>query len=108
ALAPAEAMALVRVDAAKLRVLFRHPPSRWAVSGLPHAAEHRHAHRNLAAALSDDPDRRAWHLANAVVRPDEQVAASLEQAAHRRLRQGDPPGAVEDLTLAAELNPTHH
>jgi len=106
ALAPAEAMALVRVDAAKLRVLFRHPLSRWAVSGLAHAAEHRHAHRNLAAALSDDPDRRAWHLANAVVRPDEQVAASLEEAAHRRLRKGDPTGAATALTRAAELSPT--
>jgi DNA-binding CsgD family transcriptional regulator len=106
ALAPAEAMALVRVDAAKSQVSFRHPLTRSAVAGRAHAAEQRHAHRNLAVALSGDPERRAWHLANTVVRPDELVAASLEEAAHRRLRRGDPTGAVTALTRAAELSPT--
>lgn len=88
ALAPAEAIALVRVDAATLKVSFRHPLTRSTVAGLASAAERRHAHRQLAAALSDDPERRAWHLANAVVRPDEQVAASLEEAAYRLRRRG--------------------
>jgi DNA-binding CsgD family transcriptional regulator len=106
ALAPAEAMALVRMDAARLQVSFRHPLTRSAVAGLARAAEQRHAHRNLAAALSDDPDRRAWHLAHAVVHPDEQVAASLEEAAYRRLRNGDPAGAMTALTRAATLSPT--
>jgi len=105
ALAPAEAIALVRVDAATLKVSFRHPLTRSAVTGLASAAERRHAHGRLAAALSDDPERRAWHLANAVVRPDEQVAASLEEAAYRLLRRGDPDGAVTALTKAAELSP---
>src|SRR6185312_14295363 len=104
-LAPAEAMALVRVDAAKLQVSFRHPLTRSAIAGSADAAAQRHAHRNLAAALANDPERRAWHLASAVVRPDEQVAAALEEAAFRRLRQGDPARAVTALTRAAELSP---
>ena len=106
ALAPAEAISLVQVDTATSKVSFRHPLTRSAVVGLARAAEQRHAHRKLAAALSDDPERRAWHLANAVVRPDEQVAASLEEAAYGRLRRGDPVGAVTALTRAAELSPT--
>jgi DNA-binding CsgD family transcriptional regulator len=104
-LAPAEAIELVRVDTATLKVSFRHPLTRSAVTGLASAAERHHAHGRLAAALSDDPERRAWHLANAVVRPDEQVAASLEEAAYRLLRRGDPDGAVTALTKAAELSP---
>jgi DNA-binding CsgD family transcriptional regulator len=106
ALAPAEAMALVRVDAATLQVSFRNPLTRSAVAGLAPAAAQRRAHRNLAAALTDDPERRAWHLANAVVHPDEQVAATLEEVAYRRLRQGDPTRAVTALTRAAELSST--
>ena len=73
------------------------------MAGLARAAERRHAHGQLAAALSDDPERRAWHLANAVVGPDEQVAASLEEAAYRLLRRGDPVGAVTALTKADSL-----
>jgi DNA-binding CsgD family transcriptional regulator len=106
ALAPAEAIALVRVDAATMNVSFRHPVTRSAVAGLVSTAEQRHAHRQLAAALAEDPERRAWHLANAVVRRDEQMAASLEEAAYRLLRRGDPVGAVAALTRAADLSPT--
>jgi hypothetical protein len=103
-LAPAEAIALVRVDAATLQVSFRHPLTRSAVAGLASAAERRQAHRQLAEALSDDPERRGWHLANAVVCPDEHVAASLEEAAYGLLRRGDPVGAVAALTKAAKLS----
>jgi DNA-binding CsgD family transcriptional regulator len=104
-LAPAEAMALVRLDAARQQVSFRHPLTRSAVAGSVDAAAQRHAHQNLAAALSNDPERRAWHLAHAVVGPNEQVAAALEEAAFRRLRQGDPVRAVTALIRAAELSP---
>src|SRR4029079_10082145 len=104
-LAPAEAMALVRVDAAKLQVSFRHPLTRSAIAGSADAAAQRHAHRNLAAALANDPERRAWHLASVVVRPDEQVAAALEEAAFRRLRPGAPARAVTARTRAADLSP---
>jgi hypothetical protein len=73
ALAPAEAMARLRVDAAGLQVCSVTDPLGCFWAGA--RGGHRHARRNLAAALSDDPDRHAWHLANAVVRPDERVAA---------------------------------
>ena len=106
ALAPAEAMALGAGGRGKVAGFVPSSPYPLGCCRAAHAAEQRHAHRNLAAALSDDPERRAWHLANTVVRPDEQVAASLEEAAHRRLRQGDPTGAVTALTRAAELSPT--
>ena len=105
ALAPAEAIGLARVDTATLTVSFRHPLIRSAVAGLASAAERRDAHSQLADALSDDPQRHAWHLANAVVHPDEQVAASLEEAAYGFQRRGDSADAVAALTRAAELSP---
>jgi len=67
--------------------------------------ERRRAHRTLARALADQPDRQAWHLAEATVAPDEQVAALLELTAQANLRRGDAPGAVLALTRAAELSP---
>lgn len=63
------------------------------------------AHRALAEALPDQPDRRAWHLAEATPRPDEQVAALLEHTAHRVRRRGDAVGAFNALVRAADLTP---
>ena len=51
------------------------------------------------------PDRHAWHLAEATVTPDEQVAELLAAAAYRILRRGDSIGAIAALTRAAELSP---
>jgi DNA-binding CsgD family transcriptional regulator len=67
--------------------------------------ERRAAHRELAEAWVDRPERRAWHLAEAAVGPDEGVAVSLEEAAHRVLHRGDAAGAIAALTRAAELSP---
>ena len=52
-----------------------------------------------------DPQRRAWHLAEASLEPDESVAWLLEDAAHRTLRRGDGAGAVAALTRSSELTP---
>jgi DNA-binding CsgD family transcriptional regulator len=54
---------------------------------------------------ADEPDRRAWHLAQATVEPDESVAAELEAVAGRILARGDAVGCVKALTRASELSP---
>jgi DNA-binding CsgD family transcriptional regulator len=72
---------------------------------LSHAEDRRAAHRALADAWADQPDRRAWHLAEATVEPDETVAAQLEAAAARILARGDAVGCVRALTRSADLSP---
>ncbi|WEP00813.1 hypothetical protein A6P39_042345 (plasmid) [Streptomyces sp. FXJ1.172] len=69
------------------------------------ASDRRRAHQALADVLTDQPERRAWHLGEAAVGPDETVAALLEEAARRRLRRGDALGAVTAMTRAAGLSP---
>ena len=57
-----------------------------------------------AAVLADQPERRAWHLGEACVEPDEEVASLLEDAARRILQRGDYFGVVARLTRAAHLS----
>ena len=104
-LAPAERDHLIRTDDHTHRVTFRHPLIRSAVVGASTAAERRRAHQALAEALAGQPERRAWHLGEAAVGPDEQVAALLEDAAGRVARRGDYSAAVITLTRAAGLSP---
>ena len=103
--APAERDHLARVDLGARRVVFRHPLIGAAVVELATAAERRRAHTALAEVLVDDPERRAWHLAEAVVGADEEVASQLVLAAHRTLHRGDAVRAVQTLLKAAELSP---
>jgi hypothetical protein len=105
ALAPAERARLVYVDDTTGRLAFHHPLVRSAVIQRSTAAERRQAHQLLAERRRDDPERHAWHLAEAAVAPDEQVAALLHQVAHQHLRRGDAVGAVAELLRAAELSP---
>src|SRR6202035_5872133 len=63
------------------------------------------AHRRLASALSDQPDRRAWHLAAAALHPDEQVASLLEATATQAQRRGGAAAAALAVARAAELSP---
>ena len=70
---------------------FRHPLIRSAVVEASTAAQRRQAHRDLAAVLAGQSERRAWHLGEATVEPDEQVARLLEEAAHRINERGDYP-----------------
>ncbi|MEV5385361.1 AAA family ATPase [Streptomyces sp. NPDC052721] len=104
-LTPAEQDGLVRVDADSHRVTFRHPLIRSAVVAQSTSGERRRVHRALAAALVDDPERRAWHLGEATVEPDEEVAALLEAAAHHVAGRGDYQAVISLLCRAADLSP---
>jgi DNA-binding CsgD family transcriptional regulator len=104
-LAAAERAQLVHVDGSTHRLAFRHPLIRSTVVELSTEAERRQAHQQLAGLYSEQPDRHAWHLAAAALEPDEDIAALLEAAAHRKLRRGDAVGAVAALLRAAELSP---
>ena len=105
-LAPAESARLVRVMESRSRVEFHHPLTRSAVVSASTASERRQAHRRLATAFREDPDRRAWHLAQGAIGPDEAAAASLEEAAYRLAGRGDTVGAVAALTNASVLSPS--
>src|SRR5439155_3506002 len=104
-LVPAERARLVHVDEDRRRVVFRHPLTRSAIIGLSTRCERHEAHRALAETRVDQPDRRAWHLAEATDETDEEVAALLEQTAHRLLARGDAVGAAMRLNRAADLSP---
>ncbi|POM23594.1 putative HTH-type transcriptional regulator [Actinomadura rubteroloni] len=102
---PAERAGLVYLDGPTRRLRFRHPLIRSAVVAPTGLAERRAAHRRLADALADEPERSAWHLAEATVEPDDDVAARLERAAQSVLARGDAGTAMTALLRAAELSP---
>ncbi|WP_329265892.1 LuxR family transcriptional regulator [Streptomyces sp. NBC_01478] len=104
-LAPAQRARLVHVDAASGRVAFAHPLTRAAVVHEALSRERRATHRALAAALALDPERQAWHLAEACAGTDETVARALDKAALFARRRGRASTAVTTLVRAAELSP---
>jgi len=103
-LAPAVDDRLISVDVVNQQVKFRHPLIRSSVVQLSTAVERQDAHRALASALLDQPDRHALHLAEATVGPDERVAAMLDQVASRMLDRGDLVGAATTSMRAAPLS----
>jgi DNA-binding CsgD family transcriptional regulator len=102
ALAPAADAGLLVIGE---RVMFRHPLVRSAVYGAASPADRRAAHQALADATDPraDPDRRAWHRAQASPGPDEEVAAELERSAGRAQARGGGAAAAALLERSAAL-----
>ncbi len=97
-----ESADLLRLDGA---VVFRHPLVRSAVYGAAEPNERREVHRALADATDPriDPDRRAWHRAQAASVPDEEVAGELERSAARAQARGGLAAAAAFLEGAVTL-----
>jgi DNA-binding CsgD family transcriptional regulator len=103
ALAPAEQLGLITVDRTGLQ--FSHPLVRSAIYHSAPFAQRAAAHRQLAGAMHDQPDRRAWHLAAAALQPDEHVASLLVATAAQAQRRGGAAAAALAMERAAELSP---
>ena len=104
AAAPAAEAGLVEFAA---QVRFRHPLVRSTAYRSASAQDLQEVHRALAEATDPaaDPDRRAWHRAQATAVPDEDVAVELERSAGRAQARGGLAAAAAFGERAAILTP---
>jgi DNA-binding CsgD family transcriptional regulator len=104
AAAPAEAVGLIELGE---KVRFHHPLVRSAIYRAAALADRQMVHHALAEATDAqaDPDRRAWHRAQAALGADEDLAGALERSAERAQARGGMAAAAAFLERSAALTP---